>query len=554
MKKVLTILICIALLLAIAPVAVFAAEEQIVADATTTFVTDDEAFDGDLITFRAIADGTVSVQIAECSPGYYVEIYEGSNWLADYSGAEATQLVLNVSSGMVYELIISTYDVEEEIQVAGSITYQVLSAVVTTDLTTDQPETPSDEKGSSESNPLEMGEQHSVYIDAGQTMWFSYENTFDNVILLSVNGRTTYVLGYQENEITADQDGYINCTFEASENYLFSITNSGTYKTYFTIKFSERADYVNTGVKLSLGANALELDQDTETSLFEFTPSETGEYRFSVDNGVVGNWGTAFNPVDNTEQKENSLTWTCTSVGQSVMVGVSGVSSAVMTVERIGDYVPPVEVPWQYYEYTYDFSYEIPFDAEIVDIDVMDSVADVAVLDSNGFYRYGSANGPLMVADLSNVEINVLDAYNYGQLRAYIYDANGNVTSRIDYNDAMYEYALYGLTPLTEELATMIKQVGDTQSWWKAGGFVFGETAPKDESSAWMAFCSYIKGSELHDGENSVTGSDQHTNPSGGSGKNPGTSDISLVALICIMSVSAVGVMLLLRDKKRFLA
>lgn len=576
MKKLLITLICIAMMLTIAPIAAFAAEEQelIIADTTSTFATDAEAFDGDVINFRAIADGKVTIQISACTPGYYLEIYEGDNWVSDHSGASPDLLTLDVSSGMNYELIISSYDVDEESQVMGAITYQIRSAVVTTEMEPDEPDVPSNDKGDSESNPIQIGDSYNMSIDAGQAVWFNYHNDASSSKTLHINGRTNYTVNYNGNEIPVDQDGYVNYLMDAGTDYLFSVTNNGVNKVYFTISFSDRAAYVDTKIKISLGDNDLPLSEDAETSLYEFVPSQTGEYLFTVDNGVVGNWGTSFNPVDNTINKEKTLKWTCTSVGQSVMIGVKGAPSVLLNVLRTADYTPPAEVPWEYYKFTYDFSYEIPYDAEIVDIDVTDAISDVAVLDQNGFYRYGSANGPLMVADLGNVEINILDAYNYGQLRAYIYDDKGNVTARVDYNDAMYEYALYGLAPLTKELAVMIKQVGDTQSWWKAGGFVFEDSQPLNEESAWMAFCSYIKGSELENdgntsggsanngqgsngnsnsGGNTVTGSDQHSNPSGSNGKNPGTADLSVTVTICVMLLSLVSLIVMVSNKKRFL-
>lgn len=560
MKKLFTMLICLSLMLTLLPLAAFASgvQESIIAEATSTFVTDEEAFDGDLIKFWAIADGKVTVTISDCSPGYYMEFYENGNWESDYYGASANVVTMDVTEGMAYELIISSYDVTEECQVKGSISYQIKSSVVTTEEETPDPVPPLDEAGGSADNPLHIGNSHNMYIDAGQTVWFAYANSDATAKMLNINGRTTYSVDYNGTKLPVDQDGYVNYLLDPESQYAFSITNSSTYKVYFTISLANRTAYVNTGISLVLGDNNLSLSEDATNSLYEFTPAQTGEYLFVVDKGVIGNWGTTFNPVDNTAQKGNSLRWTCTSVGQSVLVGVANTTNMILNVKRTADYIPPTQVPWVYYDFTYDFSYEIPYDAELVDIDVTDSLADIAVLDRNGFYRYGSANGPLMVADLSNVEINILDAYEYGQLRAYIYDDNGEVISRIDYNEAMYEYALYGLAPLTKELATMIKQVGDTQSWWAPSGFVFQDTSPLDKESAWMAFCSYVKGSELangsgnqNNGGNTITGSDTHSKPSGEGSGSPGTGDLSFILPIAVMLISSAGLIVLLNHRKR---
>lgn len=613
MKKFLSGLICLGMILAMLPFAALAngAQEVVIAQTTSTFATEQEAFDGDIVTFRAVSDGTVTVQISDCSPGYYIEVYEGSNWVSDYYDAVAETVTLNVTSGMSYELIISSYDMEEECQAPGFITYKITSAVVTTEEDTSDSTLPTDEGGSSESNPLQIEQFHSMYIEAGRTVWFVY-NGGSGTKVLHINGRTTYSVCYNGQDVPVDQDGYVNYQMEdvsQQGSYLFSVTNNGAYQVYFTISVTDRPDYINTGVKLEIGVNDLTLDAQAANSLYEFTPDQTGEYLFTVSDGVIGNWGTSFNPVDCTVEKGTSLSWTCTSVGQSVLVGVTGADGLTLTVARTADYVAQTEIPWVFYEYTYDFSYEIPFDAVIVDIDVTDSVEDIAVLDQNGFYRYGSAYGPLMVADLSNVEINILDASNYGQLRAYVYDENGVLVERIDYNEAMYEYASYGMTPVTEELAAMIKQVGDTQSWWVPGGFVFQDTSPLNEDSAWMAFCSYIEGSELDEalnntGNNNVTqdngaadipennnqsneddqgsngsqgnndttnenngssannsvggstvsGSDSHSNPTvGNTGGSPGTDDLSMAGIICVMLVSVAGLVALVQRRKRII-
>lgn len=595
MKKVLSFLICIAMLLVVCPVAALAnpAQEIIIAEATTTFVTEQEAFDGDLITFRAVADGTVTVEISDCAPGYYIDFYEDSNWVSDYSDCVAGVITLNVVSGMSYEVILSSYDMEEESQVPGFITYKIASSVVTTE-EAPEPDEPVDDTGSSESKPMQIGKMHNIYIKGGQTVWFSYTDSSNAEVVLNVNSQAAYTVSCDGQTIPVDEDGYVNYQMEKpteQDAYRFSITNDATYEVFFAIRILEHPAYVNTGISLKLGDNNITLSSDAANSLYEFKPEETGEYLFTVAEGLVGNWGTSFNPVDNTEEKSGTLTWVCTSVGQTVMVGVSGTTATILNVTRSADYVPPVEVPWEYYEYTYDFSYEIPFDAEIVDIDVTDALEDVAVLDQNGFYRYGSATGPLMVADLSNVEINILDAYNYGQLRAYIYDENGVTIERIDYNDAMYEYALYGLAPVTEELAEMIINVGNTQSWWTPGGFVFSDTAPLNADSAWMAFCSYIKGSELEQGSgnvntpdggngnngtgnngtgnnggqnggssnngstggNTVSGSDSHSKPStNGASGSPGTGDQSLITVIGLAFLAVTGLVVLFTQKKRF--
>jgi hypothetical protein len=94
------------------------------------------------------------------------------------------------------------------------------------------------------------------------------------------------------------------------------------------------------------------------------------------------------------------------------------------------------------------------------------------------------------VVDLTTVAVNIKDAKVYGQLTGYGTDDEGNAV-KYDYNDAMMEYYNQGLYPVTEELATMLQQVGTSRGWYVAGGFLY-ESEPADLDNAWMGICSYV--------------------------------------------------------------
>ena len=256
-------------------------------------------------------------------------------------------------------------------------------------------------------------------------------------------------------------------------------------------------EYIVSDTQLYLGENAVTLEPNANTTIFAFTPDETGTYKFTTDEGVLlGYWGSgSFYLSDYTTDKTNTLENTITSVGQSVMLGVSGAESCNILVEKTADYVEEV-IETIVYENTHEFGTYTFDESALVAIDIFDDGADVAVLGADGFYHYGTAVGPIMVIDLSAVAINISDAALNGQLSAYVTNTDG-VTVKYDYNSAMKEYYDQGLYPVTEELAMMLQQIGATRGWYTAGGFLYPDATEVDETVGWMGICSYVSGTEV---------------------------------------------------------
>lgn len=324
----------------------------------------------------------------------------------------------------------------------------------------------------------------------------------------------------------------------------------------------EKEEYIVSDVVLGEGDNILTLDENAITTIYEFAPTANGIYTFTVENAdaLVGYWGAfshfltkpdgelsnvlifevkegKLNRIEPTDDYGNVIEedvyeeWNC----PSVMVGISGVEGEfVLNIEKTGDVVIEEEIPYEDYEPEFDFNYEIP-EGEIVEIDLFDDKDDVAVLGKDGFYHYGSANGPLMVADLSDFSVDIMGAYGYGQLRYVLRDENGKAISKIDYNEAMYRYYRAGLVPVTAELAEMIQNIGTTQGWWLAGGFVFDE-APADVSISWMSACSYVEGTETPE---------EPVDP-----EIPETGDNSIAGLIVAMMAATAGAVIISKKKE----
>ncbi len=257
-----------------------------------------------------------------------------------------------------------------------------------------------------------------------------------------------------------------------------------------------KANHLVSDSVLALGENALTMESGAVTTIFAFTPDQTGTYRFTADNAaLLGYWGSSVHYLsDFTAEKTNTLEHTITSVGQRIMLGISGVDSCNVTVEKIADY-EEVVIQTIVYENTHEFGTYTYDENAIVDIDIFDSDPDVAVLGADGFYHYGSAIGPVMVVNLKTIGVDVGGAYSYGQLTGYGTDENG-VTVKYDYNNAMKAYYDKGLYPVTEELALMLQRVGKARSWYIPGGFIYTYASSVDEEVAWMGVCSYVAGTE----------------------------------------------------------
>lgn len=528
------------------------AEGTVIADATVTFDSAEAAWAAEAVTFVPAADGTVTIDVTACNPGFYVDAYADGEWIEEYYESEAKVISIPVSAGVTYEFIICSaeiYFAGMGSPSAGSVTYKV-----TADVAAGEPnqggDIPGQEGDNSESNPLFIESPYGIYLEAGQTIWFGYDNyehmMADGVYsqMLHISASVPYAVTYRGEEIPVDAEGFV--AYEMmdmmySGKYIFSVTNNGTVKAFFSIEVKDRPEYIISEYTLSVGDNVVIPDADFSKTLYEFIPNETGVFTFTISAGVIGNWGSPFNPIDNTGTKDTLLQWTCTDANQSIMIGVAETEEAILTVTRTGDYVAEEQVDMTVYVNEYGFTYQMPENPELVPIDVLDDKADVAVLDKDGFYRYGSKYGPLMVIDLNEFPVNLADAYINGQLRAYIYDADGKLVARYDYNEAMNEYLEAGLVPVTEELATMLKQVGEHHYWWEANGFVFEGEAPEDSSIAWMTACSYIKGSELEADadDNTGNGGSNSGNNSGSSNSgssNPKTADISMAwAMVAIL-------------------
>lgn len=298
--------------------------------------------------------------------------------------------------------------------------------------------------------------------------------------------------------------------------------------------YDEEVYFDATGAyELSLGGNYVEVPSDDQTkkdvlgnyvnsggnAFFIFETDTSGTYKFTVSNTTakISYWGISTVYVfDST----SLCTTTSTSVSvnlkpsnipdggkATVIIGIKGVSSCVIAVERTGNAVLD-EGDVAYTTYT---AKKAPTKqslglslSSMAYVDITSSTTFKVVYDSNGYGHLGSVDGPMLYINLdANDRFGLSFLTMYGEdgtdsgttsLRKTFYNADGTLNKKEDYTDCIRKYilnrdAVTGLYPLTEDLEYMLKNGGDGADWWNLSSNVSGLS----EANAWMFACCYVK-------------------------------------------------------------
>lgn len=275
-------------------------------------------------------------------------------------------------------------------------------------------------------------------------------------------------------------------------------------------------------------AGDTKVDLVSGMNYFLFTPTQAGEYEFSVNNEevAIGYYGTPFfvqsesleKVVDNmfsTSITENMISKE--GGGTTVLViglnAPDGVESCTLTVERAGDAEATIEdLPWTVYEKTVELKpYTLPAGASLKQFDVTAEEDYKLVLNENdGYYHLNSADGPLV---LMYIAVDPPQQYlpcfktilDRSGLSKYILDENEEVIEKISYSECALEYIEYadqnyGVYPLTEDLKTIMLERGNYVGWWnsESPSFIFKDDndlpiSGLNVDNAWLFMCCYIE-------------------------------------------------------------
>lgn len=260
-----------------------------------------------------------------------------------------------------------------------------------------------------------------------------------------------------------------------------------------------------------------------ERNYFLFAPTEAGTYKFSAvaSDVQIGYYGAPHFVQEHSAAEVKDGTFTI-SVSQSMIgtgdtgttvlvIGVdanAGAESCILAVERIGDPEHTVsDEPWTEYKTTATLSsYTLMLGSgqKLIYVDITGKTEDYPIVlnETDGSYRFGTADGPVVLINLGKEAPNVsLQKVIQGDgsmggapVRKYFYDENGNFVKKEDYTDILVEYfgnmdPNYGVYPLTSDLVYIIQNA--CSGWWDSTSpdYIFEGCNPE---LGWMFALCYV--------------------------------------------------------------
>ncbi len=249
----------------------------------------------------------------------------------------------------------------------------------------------------------------------------------------------------------------------------------------------EKVAYEISATTLTVGENAVATLDTAYTTIFEFEPTETAVYTISTSAGTIGIWGHTKSYLNDPKSTATSVEWTCTGVGQSAYLGITGVEGNVtVTVEKTGDY-EVVVIPIVPYENKATLTpFEKPEGATWTGYVDVYGETHTAVLGDDGYYHLDSVDGDILVVNLKYQDIILSNALKSDRPVMYAYMTNEDGSQfKYDIGNAILEYEAVmdanGNYPLTEDLL-LFYQVYAMQ----AGTFTFHLSGNYNEECVWM--------------------------------------------------------------------
>ena len=361
-----------------------------------------------------------------------------------------------------------------------------------------------------------------VKIPAGETYYITYTDPYAAAkYQLSINSSTDKEAGYTVaiGDVTqdSDADGYCNtiATPDANYTYYFSISNKSANQATFFISFYEISPYEISDTILYVGENAV-TTLAADTTLYSFEAEESGIYEIVVDNtdAILTHWNGSISYVTDVAATavDGKLEVTCASAGQSLMIGLSAVDGANIIITKTGDYIPPEAIVYEDYvnSHTPIDNFKLP-EGELTKIDI--TTTHTVVLGADGFYHYGTANGPIIYVDMTGVQFADLYECFYpatagaqvaDRLRG-IYTGDDGKQHGYEFLTAMHAYAdaldADGFYYLTADLATYLQCYGTAQGWFVPQFSPFADIQNNAfvEESAWLVSAYYIPATNPED-------------------------------------------------------
>lgn len=263
-----------------------------------------------------------------------------------------------------------------------------------------------------------------------------------------------------------------------------------------TVMAQDEDNYVYGDKTLTSGTDSYTIDKTHPYTVFIHIPDAVGEFTITANGGVIGIVSYTDMWVQNTPSEDNvkdtTVSWKCTDVNQAVIIAAKSDSDTMSITVSRKDFDTSGEISWIVYENKHTpKEFALPDDVVFDDleyIDFEDTTVDEAVLGDDGYYHLNDKNGPVLFANLNDSLMSLVDIVLHSKITAIYYDDNDAVVEKYDFTDAVLEYlgtddleeigkigkkeVMY---PLTEDIITIFKRVGETNNWYGLSGYVGGE-------------------------------------------------------------------------------
>lgn len=242
---------------------------------------------------------------------------------------------------------------------------------------------------------------------------------------------------------------------------------------------------------------------------FLFEPTRAGTFRFSSSNTAarIGHFGTDMF-VYTTNVAEVSGNAFNISVNENELGNIFVIAldatcdAAVVQITRIGDPAWSIEN-----EPTVEYKGSgapkpVTAPTGLTNLDIFSATQHHLVYsDKDGYYHLDSASGPVVYVQLDSSYVSIQSLLTeFGNMTAYLYNADGTFKAKEQYAGLMQQYVEnmdknQKVYPLTKDLKYMIENFGNSQNWWNAGepGYLFEEVEGVNADSAWMFLYCYKK-------------------------------------------------------------
>lgn len=322
--------------------------------------------------------------------------------------------------------------------------------------------------------------------------------------------RGTYTVKVEGTELKYDQKAAVVSVNNPNLTLILAapIDTSKSYK--LDVTMPDETDRRYTAYYLSEGAAYVTLTAG-ERTYFMFEPTREGTYRFASSNtyAKIGHFGTDMFVYHENSAAISGNAFTLSvreaELGNVYVIGIDAAtncSAAVVQVTRIGDPAWSIEdEPLVEYKGN-GAPAAVTAPGGLVDVDIKSATEHHLVFnEKDGYYHLDSANGPVVYVRMDSAYASIVGLLSeFGNMTAYIYNADGTFKAKEQYATLMQQYVnkmdkSQKVYPLTKDLEYMIRNFGNSQNWWNEGeaGYLFEEVEGVNPANAWMFLFCYKK-------------------------------------------------------------